>query len=163
MPSSFWERQRAKQQAQSPAVPVSSSQPWWARGTDILSQRQTVAQQPAQGRTGLSEQDPTKVEGHDVSKIGLLKGDAEECPVCPPDPRTGIRGNMYRISKNHILRCFDCGYKEDNRFRGETEGLIAIKEGPAYRARQTNSGGAVIHNYRGNISSAKEAVTTYQG
>jgi hypothetical protein len=155
--STFWERQRAKQQAQAPAVPVSSSQPWWAGGTDILNRRQTVPQNPSQDRPGYTEQDPTKVEGHDVSKIGLLKGDAYECPVCPPNPDTGIRGNMYRATKNSVLRCFDCGYAEDSRFVGETAGLIAVKEGPTHRARQVDSGGAVINNYRGNISSAKQA------
>lgn len=159
MGSDFWERQRAKQQGQAAPVPVSQPEgAWWARGTQILEQRQTVAQQPLQSHTEPPEQgDPNKVGGHDVSKLGLLKGGAEECPVCPPNPDSGIRGNMYRPTPSAAMRCFDCGYIEGNRFLGETSGLIAVTEGPAHRARQTNSGGAVINNYRGNISSAKQA------
>src|SRR5258708_4002492 len=145
--SSFWERQRAKQQ---PQAPVSNPNgPWWARGSDVLAQRQTVAQAPLQSYPGSPEhEDPGRVEGHDVSKIGLLKGSAEECPVCPVDPGTGIRGNMYRPTPSTAMRCFDCGQIEGNRFVGETSGLIAVREGPSHRARQTDSGGAVVHNYR---------------
>lgn len=157
--SNFWERQRAKlNQTPNDMKPLYGSQPpWWASGSDILAQRQTVPQNGVQSQPELSQQNPNVVNGHDVSKIGMLKGDAFECPVCPPDPDTGIRGNMYRATKSSVLRCFDCGYKEDDRFLGETSGLIAVKEGPAHKARQTASGGAVIKNFQGNITSANQA------
>lgn len=157
--SNFWERKKAQLEAQQPQAPVTAPNgAWWAQGSDILQQRQTVPQNGVQSQPELSGQNPNIVNGHDVSKIGMLKGDAYECPNCPPDPETGIRGNMYRATKTSVLRCFDCGYMEDSRFVGETSGLIAVKEGPTRQARQTASGGAVIRNYHGDITSVDQAV-----
>lgn len=153
--SDFWERQRAKRQtANPPASEPAPSRAWWAEGTNLLPQTQTVPQQPAQ-----SQQDGNLIDGHDVSKAEILRGRAEECPMCPPDPSTGIRGNMYRPSPNAAMRCFDCGYIDGNRFEGTTRGMSAVSDGgPSHKARQVPSGGGIVHNNRGNIKSAQEAV-----
>jgi hypothetical protein len=151
--SDFWERQAAKQRKENPGKPVYASQPpWWAGGTN-LAQSQTVPSEPAQSRT-----DGNLIDGHDVSKAGILRGAAEECPNCPPDPTTGIRGNLYRPTPNSAMRCFDCGYMENNRFLGETVGMSAVAEGPTQRARQVASGGGEGSQYRGEIKSANQAV-----
>lgn len=154
--SNFWERQRAK--TQPPQQSLSPSQgPWWADGTQLLGQRQTVAQNGLESRPEApQETSPNTVDGHDVSKAGILRGNAEECPMCPPDPNTGIRGNMYRPSPSAAMRCFDCGYMDNNRFLGETVGLSAIAEGPAHRAKQTVAGGAVKSNYQGGVKNPND-------
>lgn len=147
----FWERQRAKVQPPQQAVQPAQG-PWWAEGSQLLGQRQTVAQESAQSRAEASQEtSPNVIDGHDVSKARVLQGGAEECPMCPPDPNTGLRGNMFRPSPSSAMRCFDCGYMDNNRFLGETVGMSAVAEGPAYKARQTVSGGAVVNNYQGGV------------
>jgi hypothetical protein len=150
--SDFWERQRLKQQAQNPQPQAQpqNTVPWWAQGTSLVSQPQTV--------TRYQENDGRTIDGHDVSKAQILQGRAEECPMCPPDPSTGVRGNLYRPTPNTAMRCFDCGYVENNRFQSQVQGMVATTEGRAHSARQTASGGGAGSNYRGNIKSAGEAV-----
>jgi hypothetical protein len=154
--SDFWARQKAKQQP--PQAPVSNSEPWWARGTELLTTRETVPQTPAQSHTEAVEQASGKIDGHDVSRAELLKGRAQECPRCPVNPRTGVRGNMNKPSASSPFRCFDCGYIEDNRFRGETDGMAAVSEGPPQRARQTVSGGGAGSNYMGESGNSADVV-----
>ena len=148
----FWERKRQELYPDRSA-PVTAqgtqASPWWAQSGGLPN----VAQQPLQGQPELDG----SIDGHDVSKAGILKGDAEECPNCPRDPKTGIRGNMYRPSKSAAMRCFDCGYI-DGRYFGEGQSRLAKVEGKSHAARQTASGGAVVGNFHGNITSVNEAV-----
>lgn len=150
MSNDFWARQRAKVNPPQPVV--SNSQPWWARGTDLLTQRETVAQQPLQSPTEPVLNDDRHIDGHDVSQADILKGNAEECPRCPRDPRTGIRGNMYRPTPSAVLRCFDCGYMY-GRYFGEGQSKLATVEGQSQMARQTVSGGGQGSNFQGKIKS----------
>lgn len=153
----FWERKRQELLEKNPKPvsrpPAPSSEPWWSQGTSLLGQRQTVPQNPVESRA-----EGNQIDGHDVSKAQVLQGRAEECPMCPPNPESGVRGNMYRPTPNSAMRCFDCGYMENNRFLGQTVGISAVAEGPSYRARQTNSGGAQVNNYHGDITSVSQAV-----
>lgn len=156
--SDFWEKKRQELNIQ-PKPPVQSSGPWWSRGTNMVPQQPTVSQNGLQNYPGSPQlSDPNRIDGHDVSKAEILRGRAEECPYCPRNPKTGIRGNMYRPSPSMAMRCFDCGYMENNRFQGQTQGMSAVSEGPAHRARQTDSGGGIIHNYQGDSGKTANVV-----
>lgn len=149
--SDFWARQRAKAAEQNKQQAPERSQshvaalPFWA--DDGYLETLKTRQNSSQGRTEALQPQPgirdeNHIDGHDVSRADFLKGSAFECPNCPVNPDTGVRGNMYRPTRNSALRCFDCGYIEDNRFASTTSGMIAVREGPVHRARQTVSGGA---------------------
>ena len=152
----FWAAKRAEYNKKNPQpVSVPSSAPWWLQGTQDPRNRKIAPQNPSQGHTEASE---NIIDGHDVSKAGILRGAAEECPMCPKDPNTGIRGNMYRPSPSSAMRCFDCGYMDNNRFLGETAGMSAVSEGKSYKAKQVASGGGTVNNNHGNIKSSSQAV-----
>lgn len=146
----FWDRKRQELYPQR-ALEVQRSEPWWQRNT-VPQKLVTPPVQPGQQQLDLGY-----VDGHDVSKADILKGNAEECPRCPRDPRSGIAGNMYRPSRNAAMRCFDCGFI-DGRDMGEGQSRIATVQGATQTAKQTASGGAVVGNFHGNITSVHEAV-----
>lgn len=149
----FWDRKRDElyPDRRAPVTVASTGNgAWWQQTTGLPA---IQPQQPLQSR---AEADG-RIDGHDVSQAGILKGNAEECPNCPVDPSTGIRGNMYRPTKSSALRCFDCGYI-DGRYFGEGQARIAKVEGKSHAARQTSAGGAVTNNFHGNITSVDQAV-----
>ena len=143
--SDFWERKRQALYPQRHAPvnlkPVYKDMPWWAANPA----------QPSPVQQSIQQNEST-IDGHDISKAQILRGDAEECPNCPRDPRTGIRGNMYRPSKSAALRCFDCGYI-DGRYFGEGQSRLATVEGKSQHAKQTESGGGSGSNFQGGIRS----------
>lgn len=143
--STFWDRKRAELQPQQ--QPVSRSDgPFWAQGTNLLPSQQTVPQQAVQSDSGVSVETSrdgtvTKIDGHDITQATFLRGKSEECPRCPVSPTTGVRGNLYKPTASSAMRCFDCGWIEDSRFEGQTQGMAAVVEGNTQRAKQVASGG----------------------
>lgn len=148
----YWERQRAKKAQNQP-------------------QRQTVTgssyYQPAVGpqssypenRPFHGQSDPLP-ENHDFSQADHLRQGKNECPNCPPDPKTGIRGNMFRATQNSVMRCFNCSYIDGGRdihdpSSRQTRGAGTGAEGPVQRAKQTIAGGSTGHNYHGFSSEGR--------
>lgn len=134
----FWDRKRQEYQGQHPGAAPSrpSDAPWWAAGTQLLPVPAPAASEPQRG----SQSDGT-IDGHDISRVAFLKGKAEECPYCPRDPKTGVRGNMYKPSPSAAMRCFDCGHVEGRDIHDMSLPTSAIMEGPVMSARQVDQGG----------------------
>lgn len=141
--STFWERKIAEiRKTEQQTAPAVQALPWWAEGSNIMSRTATVPQQlPADAVPDAKHDGIRYIDGHDISAAQVLQGRAFECPMCPINPKTGVRGDMVRPAPSAALRCFDCGYIEDNRFYSQTAGMAAVTEGPAHRAKQTVSGG----------------------
>jgi hypothetical protein len=144
--SDFWERQRAKVAAQNPPPsPPVSDVPWWAQGTNLVPHaRQPENAAPAQPQ---GQADTNRIDGHDISRAEFLRGKAEECPQCPVNPDTGIRGNMFKTSSSAAWRCFDCGYVDGREIHDISLPITATAEGPARRARQIEGQGFTADPY----------------
>lgn len=145
MSDDFWARQRAKQQAQNPApVQAPSSVPWWAKGTNLIPQEGKPESAPQQAAQAQPE---GTVDGHDISRAEFLRGKAVQCDRCPPDPQSGIRGNMYRATSSTPYRCFNCGWVDGREIHDSLTGTAVATEGPARRARQVEQSGFHANPY----------------
>lgn len=146
MSSEFWARKLEKRSRElglptATAPAKRSDGPWWAEGTNLVPQQGSATPEPQNPSQG--------AEQHDFSKAAHLKSEGR-CPECSS-------GNYMKASSSMARRCFNCGFVEDRTIHDISTMMAPTLEGPAQRARQTESGGKVINNYH-SINSADQAV-----
>lgn len=145
MSNDFWARKLEKRARETgmpivDAPPRRSDGPWWSQGSSLVPQQGSQAPEP---------QNPSQPREHDFSKAAHLKNEGK-CPECGS-------GHYMKPSSASARRCFDCGSVENRSIHDISTMMSPTIEGPAQRARQTDSGGRVINNYH-SIQSASQAI-----
>lgn len=174
--STFWERKKAEysQQHQPYTGPVNpSDQPWWARGTSLVSQPAPQDQQAQDGSQGVTGQpmyqpaigypqqanapkpnEPGYVayrlsqpagDGDFQRAVGIRSGDW--CPNC------GSGNYMQPPDSSRAKHCFNCGHVEGRSVHDMNMPMSAVTDtGQGRMARQLSQ-----HGFQGNIRSGNEA------
>jgi len=144
MSEGFWERQAAKQRLANPTpgtvnegrpLTPKVDRPWW--DMNVPTSSVPVSQ-------------PEVPQEHDFSKATNLK-QRMTCPDCGGN-------NYWKVTPSTAARCFECGYVDGRQIADINRPIGRTSDGSiGNKTRQTDSGGRVVNNYHGNISTAAEA------